>query len=68
MTWTWVERPTATHPSATLTRRWRDSGSGNRYVAGLERLAVIAKVATVLRLIPASSDTVESEERHMKQC
>ncbi len=27
-----------------------------------------AKVATVLDLIPASSDTVESEGRQMKQC
>jgi hypothetical protein len=34
----------------------------------LERLAVNAKVATVLCLIPASSNTVESEGRQMKQC
>ncbi len=34
----------------------------------LERLAVNAKVATVLGSIPASSDTVESEWRQMKQC
>jgi hypothetical protein len=33
----------------------------------LERLAVNAKVATVLGSIPASSDTVESEGRQMKQ-
>ncbi len=31
-------------------------------------LTANAKVATVLGLIPASSDTVESEGRHMKQC
>jgi hypothetical protein len=36
-------------------------------VRALERLAVNAKVATVLGSIPASSDTVESEGRHMKQ-
>jgi hypothetical protein len=37
---------------------------------GLERLTVTAndKVATVLGSIPASSDTVESEWRQMKQC
>ncbi len=34
-------------------------------VEWLERLAVYAKVAAVLGLIPASSDTVESEERQM---
>ncbi len=34
----------------------------------LERLAVKAKVATPLGSIPASSDTVESEGRRMKQC
>ncbi len=34
----------------------------------LELLAVNAKVATVLGLIPASADTVESERRPMKQC
>jgi hypothetical protein len=33
-----------------------------------QRLAVDAKVATVLGSIPASSDTVESEGRQMKQC
>jgi hypothetical protein len=39
-----------------------------RHLAGwLERLAVNAKVATVLGSIPASSDTVESEGRQMKQ-
>ncbi len=35
---------------------------------GLKRLAVNAKVATVLGSIPASFDTVESEGRQMKQC
>ncbi len=34
----------------------------------LERLAVNAKVATVQGSIPASSDSVESEGREMKQC
>jgi hypothetical protein len=34
----------------------------------LERLAVNGDVATVLGSIPASSDTVESEGRQMKQC
>ncbi len=34
----------------------------------LERLAVNAKVATVLGSISASSDTVKSEGRYMKQC
>ncbi len=34
----------------------------------LERLTANAEVATVLGSIPASSDTVESEERQMKQC
>jgi hypothetical protein len=34
----------------------------------LEQLTVNAKVATVLGSIPASSDTVASEERQMKQC
>ncbi len=34
----------------------------------LERLTANAKYATVLGSIPASSDTVESEWRQMKQC
>ncbi len=34
----------------------------------LDRLAVTVKVATVLGAIPASTDTVESEGRQMKQC
>ncbi len=34
----------------------------------IERLAVNAKVATVLASIPASSDIVESKGRQMKQC
>ncbi len=34
----------------------------------LERLTANTKIATVLGSIPASSDTVESEERQMKQC
>jgi len=33
----------------------------------LERLTVNAEVATVLGSIPASSETVESEGRQMKQ-
>jgi hypothetical protein len=36
--------------------------------AWLERLTVNAVVATVLGSIPASSDTVESKGRQMKQC
>jgi hypothetical protein len=42
--------------------------SGWDLVEWLERLAVNAKVATVLGSIPASSDTAESEGRQMKQC
>ncbi len=39
------------------------------YVADwLERLTANAEVATFMGLIPASSDTVESEGRQMKQC
>jgi hypothetical protein len=39
------------------------------YLAELiERLIASAEVATVLGSIPASSDTVESEERQMKLC
>ncbi len=34
----------------------------------LERLTANAVVATVLGSTPASSDTVESEGRQMKQC
>ncbi len=34
----------------------------------LERLAVNAKISTVLGSIPASSDTVEPDGRQMKQC
>jgi hypothetical protein len=34
----------------------------------LERLTVNTAVAIVLGSIPASSDTVESEGRQMKQC
>ncbi len=33
----------------------------------IERLALIVKVATVMGSIPASSDTVESEGRQVKQ-
>ncbi len=40
----------------------------NRVAEWLERLTVNAVVATVLGSIPASSDTVESEGRQMKQC
>jgi hypothetical protein len=40
----------------------------SRVHAWLERLTANAKVATVLGSIPASSDTVESEGRQMKQC
>jgi hypothetical protein len=40
-----------------------------RDLAGrLERPTVITSVATVQGSIPASSDTVKSEERQMKQC
>jgi hypothetical protein len=39
-----------------------------RFSRVVERLAVNAKVATVLGSIPASSDTVESEGWQMKQC
>ncbi len=39
-----------------------------RYSLVVERLTVNAEVATVLGSIPASSDTVESEGRQMKQC
>jgi hypothetical protein len=38
------------------------------YALRLKRLAANAEVATVLGPIPASSDTVESERRQMKQC
>jgi hypothetical protein len=34
----------------------------------LEGLTVNAKVATLLGSIPASSDTVEYDGRHMKHC
>jgi hypothetical protein len=34
----------------------------------LERLTANAEVTTVLGSIPASSNTVESEGRQMKQC
>ncbi len=34
----------------------------------IQSMTANAKVATVLGLIPASSDTVEYEERQMKQC
>jgi hypothetical protein len=34
----------------------------------LKRLTANAKVATVLSSIPASTDTVESKGRQMKQC
>jgi hypothetical protein len=38
------------------------------YTEWLEHLAVNAKVAAVLGLILATSDTVESEGRQRKQC
>jgi hypothetical protein len=34
----------------------------------IERLTANAEVATVLVSIPASTDTVDSEGRQMKQC
>jgi hypothetical protein len=37
-------------------------------VEGLEHRTVNAEVPTVLGLIPASSDTMESARRQMKQC
>jgi hypothetical protein len=46
----------------------RFSRSGWNLAEWLERLAVNDKVATVLGLIPAFSDTVESGGRQMKQC
>ncbi len=42
--------------------------SGRDPVDRLVRLTVNDKVATALGSIPASSDTVESEGRQMKQC
>jgi hypothetical protein len=44
---------------------WRMRSS---LVVALQRLTVNAQVATALGSIPASVDTVESEERQMKQC
>jgi len=41
---------------------------GSDLAEWLERLTADAKVATVLGSIPASSDTLESEGRQMKQC
>ncbi len=43
-------------------------GKGWDLAEWLERLTVNAVVAIVLGSIPASSDTVESEGRQMKQC
>ncbi len=42
--------------------------SGGDIAERLELLAVIAKAATVLGSIPASSNIMESEGRQMKQC
>jgi hypothetical protein len=52
----------------------RDGNHGNilwmrsSLVVRLERLIANAEVATVLSSIPASSDSVESNGRQMKQC
>jgi hypothetical protein len=40
----------------------------SQLVTWFQRLTANAKVETVLGSIPASSDTVESEGRQMKQC
>ncbi len=47
---------------------WDLAKYGWDLVEWLERLTANAAVATVLGSIPASSDTVESEGRQMKQC
>ncbi len=47
---------------------WDLAESGWDLAEKLERLTANAKVATVLGSIAASSDTVESEGRQMKQC
>ncbi len=47
---------------------WDPAESGWDLAEWLERLTANAVVATVLGSIPASSDTVESEGRQMKQC
>ncbi len=46
---------------------WMTSNGGRDLAYWLKRLTANVKVATVLGLIPASSDTVESEGRQMKQ-
>ncbi len=52
--------------SLRIYNRWKSSRLAIGY--WLERLTVIAKVPTVLGSMPASSDTLESEVRRMKQC
>ncbi len=47
---------------------YEKANHGGDLAQWLERLTANAKVATVLGSIPASSDTVESERRQMKQC
>ncbi len=47
---------------------WMSFGRGRDLAEWLERLTVNAEVATVLGSIPASSNTVESEVRQIKQC
>jgi hypothetical protein len=59
-----IERTSATGRD---TGRSRDR-AGWDLAERLERLTANAKVATVLGSIPASSGTVESEGRQMKQC
>jgi hypothetical protein len=48
-------------------REWMRSGRVVDEIYRLERLTANGKVTTVLGSIPASSDTVESEGRQMKQ-
>ncbi len=43
----------------------RIKGNWMNLAEWLERLTVMAKVATILGSIPASSDTVDSAGRHM---
>ncbi len=56
------------HPDKKQFVRLAKFSSGWDLAEWLERLTANAVVATVLGSIPASSDTVESEGRQMKQC
>jgi hypothetical protein len=66
--WPMTAKESQNRNSDTAFRTMSDVACGWDVAEWLECLTASAEVATVMGSIPASSDTVESERRQMKQC